>query len=142
MKKVILSSFVLIIGAIILAYSMPISLYNELNNLKLIPESEAFTELYFDTYPQAQAQISDGTHVSFTFTVHNLEGTTTAYAYQVYFVSGNATTTIQNGTTTLANTASTTIAESLTLKSSFQPGDVFVSLPALGQHIDFYIPQD
>jgi hypothetical protein len=141
MKKFILSSLVIAVGVIILGYSLRAPLYNELNALKLIPEPETFTELYFGTYPQSQSQMSVKNHVSFTFVVHNLEGTTTDYAYSVYFVTATATSTIDQSRVTLANNASTTIAESFTLRSAYQPGEVFVSIPALNQHIDFYIPQ-
>lgn len=113
----------------------------KLNAWKLLPQPETFTELYFAAYPQEASQVPDGTKVSFTFVVHNLEGATTTYPYMVYLLQpGVGTTTIDSGSFTLADSASTTVAEAHALRSAYEPGMFSVVLPVQNLHIDFYIP--
>ncbi len=128
------------IALCVLLYLARVPLYNELNALKLIPEPEPFTELYFDTYPQDPSQVTNGTTISFSFTIHNVEGTTTTYPYLVYVMRSLGTTTIDEGVITLADNASSTISEAAVLSYAWEPGEFIVLLPTLQQHIDFYVP--
>jgi hypothetical protein len=123
------------------AYHEKSAIYSELSQLKLIPEQERFTELYFNDASSLPRQTNKGVVDTFSFTIHNVEYATTTYPYRVYFVypSGRqvpfATSTI-----TLTPNASTTVNISHTWLASNEHGQVVVELTSLNQSIDFLLP--
>lgn len=116
-------------------------LYNVMNRLKLIPQPEQFTELYFDDTPLLPKEIDNNALNSFSFTVHNMEGVTTSYPYNVSFLySSGRRVIIESSTVTLVNNASTTVVVPRTYNhQSNDKGRVVVELTSLNQSIDFLI---
>jgi hypothetical protein len=115
----------------------------ELNNLKLIPMPERFTELYFENPSTLPKQIIAKKPISFAFTIHNLEGVTTTYPYTVFlqYPSANPSTIVSN-TVTIADNASTTITISYVFPESNRQVKVGVDLTSLNQSIDFLLPNE
>lgn len=122
------------------AYRSPV--YAEMNALKLIPQQEPFTELYFENPSALPAEVIAGKPNYFGFVIHNLEGATTTYPYVVYlkYPSGQEGL-IMNGTTTLAENTYKIIGTRFTIASSTDKAEVVVLLPKLNQQIDFYLEQ-
>jgi hypothetical protein len=117
------------------------TMYAELNHLKLIPEPERFTELYFENASSLPQQTVAGKPIIFSFTVHNLEGATTTYPYRVYFQYPDGHQTLfRQATLTLVDTAFATINISHTFLGSDERGMVVVELTSLDQSIDFLLP--
>jgi hypothetical protein len=113
----------------------------ELNNLKLIPIPERFTELYFNNASSLPRQTVRGQQDSFSFTIHNVEGATTTYPYSVYFQYALGYKVIfASSTVTLAPDESTTTAISHVFSQSNETGKVVVELTSLNQSIDFILP--
>ncbi|HVZ12632.1 MAG TPA: hypothetical protein VG965_06405 [Patescibacteria group bacterium] len=104
-----------------------------------LPKVEPVTELYFTDQNSLTKTVTSGSPIKFRFTVHNLEGKTTAYSYQVILVSGDVNTIIDTGKFSLIDSASKTITESTTLGSYSRGDHIIVSLPARNQQINFYL---
>jgi hypothetical protein len=122
-------------------YTFSGSIYNTLNAWDLIPKPEKFTELYFDNASLLPRTTVAGEPISFTFTIHNVEGTTTVYTYIVYFEDQVGGRTIFTGDNiALADGSSTTVNVTHTFAASDEQGEVVVDLPALNQQIDFLLP--
>lgn len=143
-RLIIVAVAIFCCGAIIFSLYMARSMvYAELNNLKLIPIPERFTELYFDNASSLPRQTVLHGRVSFSFTIHNLEGAMTTYPYQVYFEYPNGFQVMfASSTTVLADNAFTTITISHTFHASNETGRVIVSLTSFNQDIDFLVPDN
>ena len=123
-----------------LAYIERASIYKGLDRLKLIPQPEHFTELYFENHSSLPKQSISGKNVSFSFTIHNLEGATTTYPYSVYFEYPSGFRVIfQNSTTTIADDMYQTIATSHVWRASNLSGKIIVELTNMDQKIDFIL---
>lgn len=117
------------------------NIYNVMNKFKLIPQPEQFTELYFDNASLLPKEIVNNALSPFSFTVHNMEGVTTSYPYNVSFLySSGRRVIVASSTIMLANNASTTISVPRTYHQSNDKGRVVVELTSLNQSIDFLIP--
>jgi hypothetical protein len=131
---------VLVCAVIFLSYKKE-AVQAELNNLKLIPIPERFTELYFDDASSLPRQTVRGQQISFAFTVHNVEGATTTYPYTVYFQYALGYKVVfASSTMTLAPDESTTTIISHVFSQSNETGKVVVNLTSLDQSIDFLLP--
>lgn len=145
-----LSPFLLVVILFAVFFSVTFLLYQErgaiyagLNNLKLIPQPERFTELYFENPTLLPKQTVAGQPVSFSFTVHNLESVTTTYPYKVYFEYPLGQQVVfANNSVSLANNAFSTITVSHTFLTSNQKGKVVVELISRNQLIDFLLPNN
>jgi hypothetical protein len=112
-----------------------------MNDWKLLPQPEQFTELYFNNYLSLPKTSVAGKPFTFSFTIHNIENATTVYPYAVYFkYPDGARTTLRTGSVTLANDATTTIPITYTFQTSDLHGEVVVALTELNQTIDFILP--
>ena len=117
------------------------AIYQEFNNLKLVPEPETFTELYFNNPNNLPKVAVKGEKEIFSFTIHNLEGVKTLYPYSVYFLSQNGVRTIfAKGNVVINNGDSDSITVPYVFASSDEKGMVVVMLTSLNQQIDFLIP--
>lgn len=117
------------------------SVYATMQSLKLIPQPERFTELYFDNYLSLPENIEAGKPITFMFTIHNLEGATTTYPYAVYLDESNGVrATLESGFVTLADGESKNITVSSPAPASNVKGKVTVNLIQLDQQIDFLLP--
>lgn len=114
------------------------SIYATFVAWELVPKPETFTELYFENPSALPHEIAVDEPFSFAFTIHNLEGATTTYPYQVYlqYPTGEVIP-LTGGQSVLANNAVTTITAKGTLHYPNQQFKVVVTLPSKNQHIDF-----
>jgi len=116
------------------------TIYATMQNLKLIPQPERFTELYFDNYLSLPKNTVAGKPIAFIFTIHNLEGVTTTYPYAVYLDEATGTRIIfESGLITLADGESRNITVSFPALTSNLTGKVTVNLTTLNQPIDFLL---
>ena len=131
----------LMVGTLsLVAYGERGMIHAKLNDLKLIPIPERFTELYFEDPSSLPTQTTAGKPISFAFGVHNVEGTPTTYPYVVYFDEpAGYSMNLQTGTISLAPDASKNIPISYTFLASKITGKVVVDLPSVNQHIDFLL---
>ncbi len=129
-----------LLAASFIAYQKRDVIYGELNALKLIPIPERFTELYFENSSSLPRKTVAGQPISFSFTIHNVEGTTTTYPYSVYFKYPNgAQISFANSNVILAADASTSIKVTYIFPTSNLAGIVVVNLTQLNQQIDFLL---
>lgn len=141
-KRIVILVAVLAVVAITLVlYKNSSVVYSELNDLKLIPVDEHFTELYFVTYPTlSPSDVVVGNTIPFSFEVHNVEGTTTDYLYQVYLKTTNGDQhVIDDGHIVLQDGASIIKNETYKIATT-QLGNVVVYLKSIDQYIYFSIP--
>lgn len=132
-----------VVAIILLAYQAKGAIYAQLNNLKLIPQPERFTELYFLNSSFLPRETVAKQQMAFAFVIHNVEGVTTTYPYAAYFeYPDGSKTSLQGGIVSLANNASTTISVTHTFRSSNLTGEVVVNLTSLNQQIDFLLPNN
>lgn len=117
------------------------AIQHELINLKLVPQKETFTELYFNNVDSLPIAASNGGKGTFSFTIHNEEGVQTVYPYLVFFLAPNGRRTIfARGTAMIDSKAYQTITAPYTFSTATQKGMVVVLLTNLNQQIDFLIP--
>jgi len=109
-----------------------------LSFLHLMPEKRGFVELYFnDDFSFTQTYLP---HVSFSFTLHNLEGQERPYHYRVYVESETGKqTVVDENTLTLLDQHTERLAESFT-SPYLLPIMVVVEMPERSQKIHWLIP--
>lgn len=143
-KSAYLLAFVAIASlAIFSVYAYRDAVYTKLNDFKLIPQEERFTELYLNDYLTFPKEIVKGQKVTFSFTVHNLEGKTVTYPYVAYLKTEDGyRISIARGSVTLADKESRIVTESYTFKSALKTEKVtvFIELPDQGQSLHFKLP--
>lgn len=128
----------LVICVILFAlYSLRGAIFNKMDDLKLIPQPEKFTELYFEKYADLPNSISTNTPVSFSFTIHNLEGQDMNYPYNMYIKDDFGTTTVKSSSVLIKNQEYKTITESYKFKSVNSQKTLFVELPSKHQELHF-----
>jgi hypothetical protein len=137
--------YIITVGAVIilsiLIFTFRTAIYQEFNNLKLVPEKETFTELYFDDPNNLPRVAVRGERESFSFTIHNVEGIQITYPYIVYFLSqAGRQTTFVKGSITINSDDSEIVNVHYTLPVTNEKGMVIVSLTSLNQKIDFLLP--
>ena len=115
--------------------------YAFLEREQFIPRQEAFTELYFTDAALLPKAIVKGDKVAFTFTIHNLEGHSMSYPYDVFVVPSatSSSVTLTSGTSTLASGERTNITVQLSFAKSLGRSDVVVRLPESGKEIRFHV---
>ena len=113
-----------------------------LTDWEVVPQLEPLTELYFNSYLDFPKQVTKGQSITFSFTVHNLEGKTMTYPYDVYLQPRNHSIhiPIEHNTLTLQDTESRSINESYTFKTKSTQVVVYVELPSIGEKIHFALP--
>ncbi len=127
---------VLVVALIGYAYRAPIKA--QLDAWKLLPRNEQFTELYFNDPASLPSEVTKGTKIDFSFTIHNLEGTDKDYTYSVYFTdAAGAVTSIDKNTHYIANDGNEIIQETYTYSGT--AGRITVELPELNQSLHFSV---
>ncbi|MDO8741964.1 MAG: DUF1616 domain-containing protein [bacterium] len=113
----------------------------QLNEWKLFPQAESFTELFLNNHLDLPKQVEKGQTVQFSFTIHNLEGKTMTYPYVVYLkTDGGYRIPIARNSVTLAHKESRLIKESYTFKNPKQKVTVFIELSGMSQNLHFRLP--
>lgn len=146
---------IVIVGAILVLVFLGVLLINktgssfykgvnkELNNLKLIPIPETFTELYFENHSSLPKKSVAGTTDFFSFTIHNMEWEKKDYQYSVYFEYPSGFRVLfTSGTVTLNHDQYKIIGASHKWYSSDLIGQVVVELIGRNQKIDFILPNN
>lgn len=112
----------------------------QLVNVKLIPQPERYTELYFENHLNLPKKSVAGESIRFAFTVHNLEGQKLNYPYVVYFrYEDGSRYVMRRGNISLEHNQSKTTVISYTFNTSDLDGKVVVELVDLKQDINFSI---
>jgi hypothetical protein len=143
-KILIFSLGLLLIAILSYMYTLRAGLYNELNALKLLPQQEPLTELYLNDSIALPAAVNAGQTIPFSFTIHNLEGMSESYSYNVSMVLSNGKKIlVASSSVMLADQASTTISESVSFMdsiSSSTSATVYIELPAFNESLHFVLP--
>jgi len=105
---------------------------------KLLPQPEAYTELYF-TQHLALPKTAIGL-VPFSFTVHNVEGDATTYPYEVVLLLPNGKTqTLSTGTLALQNGETRSVAATVNVPKGTTTAEIAVVLPNQQESIHFWL---
>lgn len=115
------------------------AVYEQLNKFGLMPEPERFTELYFDDYDNLPKKIIDNKTISFSFTVHNLEGMDKEYPYVIYTKKNHGETVLDIKTVSVKNNEYKTVTESYTFNEFSTEEIVFIELIEQDQKIHFLL---
>lgn len=134
----ILLIFCFVAGVIIYEYGSTI--YIKLNELKLLPEEEHFTELYFENPSALFFRAPEGENINYSFTIHNLEGADKEYYYIVYYMpDARRVKILDRNTLFVKNNEKRTINETYAFldKNDKGGGNIYIELPQLDQKIHF-----
>lgn len=106
----------------------------------LIPRPERFTELYFNDHINLPKEISKGDEISFSFVIHNLEGKSEEYIYQVYFKSlSGEIVEIEESQIMVGDGEYKTINEMYKSELDDNSGAIFVELKGKKQQLHFLL---
>lgn len=132
--------FFFAIGVLIVCiFSFKNQIIAKMNALKLLPQPEKFTELYFEDHLTLPTTITTKPQ-SFSFTIHNVEYQTMIYPYDVYAQIDDTKQEIDQKTVTIPANEYKTISESFTIATSAATkAEIVISLPKKQQQIDFFI---
>lgn len=112
----------------------------KLNERKLIPQPERYTELYFADYESLPRKIESGKPLDFSFVIRNLEGDDTNYPYVVYLeYADGRRENVQTGAVSLANEGSKTIIVTDNVAADPTIKKVIVQLTEKDQEISFIL---
>lgn len=136
-SRIVSAALVVLALSAAYGYSERLAIVHALAQLRLIPLEESVTELYFsntDTLP-----VRNTGSLTFSFTIHNLEGRDMVYPYIVsaQFQNGESVV-LDTNTIPIASGDVATIDESLTVRSSGTAA-LIVTLPEQGEHIQFLL---
>lgn len=133
---------VLVVGAGVWMFTHQSAVVAKMNEWKLLPQDELFTELYLNNHLDLPKEIAKGQTVSFSFTIHNLEGKSVKYPYVVYLQTDKgARISIAHNAVTLADKESKIINEEYTFKTQItKPVTIFIKLPNTGESLHFFLP--
>ncbi len=135
--------FSALVAVCVFLYVFRSNVWAEMDNLKLIPIPEKFTELYFNDYSTLPKKSVAKELISFSFTIHNMEGATITYPYDVYFKYPDGSRVMfASGTTTIGDGDYQIINASHTWISSNLQGQVVAELTQKNQAIDFILPNN
>jgi hypothetical protein len=136
--NITLLTFVIILCTTLISVNKQ-QIINQMNNWKLLPEPETFTELYFDNHLKLPSTVKINTLQTFSFTIHNEEYKTVTYPYEVYITGSNGQQLIDLKSVTLDQDHYKTIKETFSVTKPIKREEVIVKLTSLNQQIDFWI---
>ncbi|MEK7643586.1 MAG: DUF1616 domain-containing protein [Patescibacteria group bacterium] len=132
---------ILVVVAVVVLVANKPTVIAKLNDWKLLPQEESFTELFLNNHLDLPKQVEKGQTVQFSFTIHNLEGKTMTYPYVVYLkTDGGYRIPIARDSVTLSNKQVRTVGESYTFKNSNQKVTIFIEFLGRGQNLHFRLP--
>ena len=138
LKKIPFGWIAIAILSIILVYTFWSLIYTQLDELKLIPRPEPFTELYFDNPQGLPKTIVNNQKTNFSFVVHNVMGNGSNYRYRVFITYSNGeSNTLDEKSIYLENDERIVITETFVPIGQPNMAVVTVELPDLKQHINF-----
>ncbi len=138
-KKIITVGF--FIALVIFAFGFFNKQYiiDKLNQYKLLPQPEPFTELYFEDHLKLPQVYKTNANNSFRFTVHNLEYKTYTYDYYIKAIASDSARIISKGSFTLKNDESKTIKERISTEEANQRTKILIDLDNKKQSIHFWV---
>lgn len=143
MSKIQITNFILLVTTfIMLSIFFQINkqqLINQLNNWRLLPEPESYTELYFNNGSSLPSKIGLRTKPKFSFVIHNEENKTTTYVYEVLLVNPRGKSIISKKSISLYQGQYITINEAFSVNNPIKREEVIVKLVNFNQQIDFWI---
>lgn len=141
-RFVLLFAAVLVVGTGVWLFTHQSAVVAQMNEWKLLPQDEAFTELFLNNHLNLPKEIVKGQTVSFSFTIHNLEGKTVKYPYVVYLQTDKGERiSIAYNAVTLMDKESRIINEEYTFKTQItKPVTVFIKLSNTGENLHFFLP--
>lgn len=122
---------------VFVANDQKVNIYNVMNKLKLIHRPERFTELYFENHANLPKKMAKGETISFSFTIHNVEGSDTEYPYAVYFKNSYGITKVDKNTVLVKDNEYKTITKSYTFRSGSTEEILYVELIDQKQELHF-----
>jgi hypothetical protein len=138
-RKIFLIFFI-VAGMIVFLYGQKNIISAQFYKWKLIPQSENFTELFFDKHYRIPKTVVAQDTVPFSFVVHNVEERTMDYVYEVYAVSEEGQQMmLDQGNVTVANDEYKTIDETYRVPKTIRQTTIFIELPELKQKIHFLL---
>jgi hypothetical protein len=112
----------------------------ELYRLKLIPQGETFTELYFEDHADiSHVSPQAGQAIPFSFVINNLEGVDKSYNYIVYFQNEEKKFLMDKGTVNLDDGQGLSIKQNYIFQGNYSKGRVVVKIINSGQEIHFLV---
>ncbi len=136
-----ISSFIAFIAIIAILYPFRGPVLGQMTSWNLLTRPEPFTELYLNNSLELpRTPIKKRSSVTFSFSVHNVEGQNMSYPYVAYLVSSQGTTTIERGTVDLQNGGSVVVPVSYTFGKAYPSVLFVVELTQLDQEIHFLLP--
>jgi len=109
-----------------------------LNQYKLLPQPEPFTELYFEDHLKLPKLHKINEPYSFKFTVHNLENKDFTYNYLVTATASDSASILDKGKFSLKSDQSKTFKENFRIRLPYQKVKFNIDLPNKNQSIHFY----
>ena len=130
------ASLLLVIILMALVYVERAPLYDTLRGLKLVPIEEPVTELYFNDIDKLPTRAGA---LTFSFTIHNLEGKDMVYPYRVVAaLEDGRQIELDQSTIPIAAGDASSIPESPRVQTR-TGARIIVELPEQNQHISFLI---
>lgn len=131
-------SAVLVVGLLFVGRD---AIVNKLNDLKLLPQSENFTELYLLNHQTIPYTINPNKEVSFEFAIHNLENKDLNYPYVVFLdIDGKKQPLVKNSVF-VKNNQTKIIKQSLSANYYSKRFEIGVSLVNKNQAVDFWVQE-
>jgi hypothetical protein len=129
------------LGAIAICYVERELVYRQLDEWKLIPRPERFTELYLENHSAIPQTVVPGQTVPFSFTVRNLEGEAMEYPYEIYALAENDTERriVARGNLWLEHDGVKVVESAYSFPIDQKRVTVFVELTDLHQQIHFIL---
>lgn len=116
-------------------------LANKLTDLKLLPESEDFSELYLVNHQTIPYSIAPDKELSFEFVIHNLENKDMNYPYEVFILVDGKKEPLVINSIFIKDKQSKTIKQSLSASFPSKRFEIGVTLIEKDQSIDFWVQE-
>lgn len=113
----------------------------QLNAMKLLPQEETFTEVYFSDHQKLPQKVDPYQLIPVEFTIHNLEGKEYKYGYEVLINTDGNKVPLTQATVSLEDNEYKTIKESYSTAYSGKRYQIIVNLINKNQSIDFWVNQ-
>lgn len=128
----------LILGLLVLNKK---TLANKLTDLKLLPQSEDFTELYLLNHQTIPYTIATDKELTFAFVIHNLENKDMNYPYEVYILIDGKKEPLVRNSIFIKNKESKTLKQSLSASFPTKRFEIGVTLVDKDQYVDFWVQE-
>jgi hypothetical protein len=133
------AAFAFIAVLIVLAALTHSAIARQLNDWKLLPQPERFTELSFTHPTSLPKTYTPNQTQTIAFTVHNVEYRTTDYAYTIAASAAGQTHILMRGTFMLKQNGTQNVAVLVTIPVLASREEISVNLANVSTSIDFWL---